>query len=383
MPAKLRIGVNALYLLPGGVGGTEIYLRNLLGALAQVDRRNEYFVFTNRETDTELCPAADNFQLVRSWVPGRFRPLRLAWEQTVLPAQTLARGLDLLFNPGFSCPALSTGRRVTVIHDMQHRRQPQNFGRIELAAWEAVVSMAIRRSRRIITVSDSAAADIREFYGVEKGRLTVVRHGVEEAFFDLADNEAYPESMIRAAGVPDAPYLLAVSTVHPHKNFPRLLEAYARVAEAGREEQLVISGLKGKAWETISEQIARRGLSGRVHMLGWQPREVLIALFRHAQAFLFPSTFEGFGMPVVEAMAAGLPLVCSRIPPLQETAGEVAWFFSPDSVEELVEQIHRVLRASPEVRKRAKAGVERAHQFTWRRAAEDTLRVFLETVRDG
>lgn len=381
MPAKLRIGVNALYLIPGGVGGTEIYLRNLLAALAHVDRRNEYVIFANRETDAALCPAAPNFQLAQSFVPARFRPARLLWEQTVLPLQTATRKLDILFSPGFSCPFVSRGARITVIHDLQHRRQPQNFGRIELLAWEGMVSSAIRRSRHLITVSTSAATDLREFYDVPPSRLSVIGHGVEDIFFGLADREEYSKPLIQNAGVPDAPYVLAVSTIHPHKNFPRLLDAFAQVVAAGREEHLVVSGLKGKAWESVEAQIAAKGLAHRVHLLGWQPREVLIGLFRHASAFVFPSTFEGFGMPVIEAMAAGLPLVCSDIPPLRETANEVAWFFPPDSTEALTEQIQRVLRASPEVRKRAQQGIEQAKAFTWQHAAEQTLKVFLVTAK--
>ena len=102
MPLQRRIGVNALYLIPGGVGGTEIYLRNLLTALAEIDRRNAYFIFTNRETGEDICPPAANFQRVPSMVPARFRPARLIWEQTVLPIQTWRHKIDVLFSPGFS-----------------------------------------------------------------------------------------------------------------------------------------------------------------------------------------------------------------------------------------------------------------------------------------
>ncbi len=176
MPAPLRIGINALYLIPGGVGGTEIYLRNLLGALARLDRRNQYFVFTNRETGADLTPQAKNFQTVATGVPARIRPARLLWEQTGLAADTWRHQLDVLLSPGFTAPLLSHGRRVTVLHDLQHKRQPENFGRLERLAWNLSVWAAVRTAHALVTVSENSRRDITEVYGLrpERVRGTVV-----------------------------------------------------------------------------------------------------------------------------------------------------------------------------------------------------------------
>src|SRR5579862_1932194 len=123
----LRIGVNALYLIPGGVGGTEIYLQHLLRALAETDRHNFYFVFTNRETPASLVPAAPNFQQVAQEVQAQSRPARILWEQTALPLAAMRLGLDALLNPGFTAPICWPGASVTVFHDMQHKRHPEHF----------------------------------------------------------------------------------------------------------------------------------------------------------------------------------------------------------------------------------------------------------------
>src|SRR3954468_17683218 len=125
--APLRIGVNALYLIPGGVGGTEIYLRNLLRALAALDRDNTWYIFTNRETGLELAPPASNFIQVQQPVAASNRPLRLIWEQAVLPAKVRDLAIDCLFNPGFTAPALRWCPNVTVFHDLQHKRHPEHF----------------------------------------------------------------------------------------------------------------------------------------------------------------------------------------------------------------------------------------------------------------
>src|SRR5262249_28693291 len=132
---NLRIGVNALYLIPGRVGGTEIYLRELLGALGNVDSRNEYFIFTNLESGRDLVPRRANFHWEPQLVHAVFRTGRILWEQTVLPLKTVRRRLDVLFNPGFTAPVVGWCPSVTVFHDLQHRRHPEFFPKIDLIFW--------------------------------------------------------------------------------------------------------------------------------------------------------------------------------------------------------------------------------------------------------
>lgn len=367
----LRIGVNALYLLPGGVGGTEIYLRNLLAALAEVDRANEYFVFVNRETDAAeppLVPGAANFRAVRTGVRAANRPGRLLWEQTGLPWAARRLGLQVLFSPGFTSPLVCPCPKVTVIHDLQHKRQPQNFGRLELLAWRAAVWASARWSRDVITVSESSRRDIVEVYGA--ARVHVVRHGVEPELFSPRGERPEPW-----------PYLLSVSTIHPHKNWERWLAAYRMLVSEGLPHHLVIAGLKGNYAAELSALIEKHGLTERVHPTGWIPRERLRELLKHAEALVFPSTFEGFGMPVIEAMAARTPVACSDIAPLREVAGEAAVWFDPGSVESMAGAVRRLLGETGLRERLVEAGRRRAEGFTWRRAAEQTLEVLTHESR--
>jgi glycosyltransferase involved in cell wall biosynthesis len=382
MPSRRRIGVNALYLIPGGVGGTEIYLRNLLAALARIDSRNEYVLFTNKETGADICPAAPNFQTVVTPIPGKFRAARLLWEQLGLPLQTVTRRIDVLFCPGFSSPLFCRGGKATVIHDLQHKRHPKNFGFLERQAWDLIVSISARYSDRLITVSENSRSDLLEIYDLPPARVRLIRHGVEDDFFGLKRDAKYPASLLRDAGVPSCRYLLAVSTLHPHKNWTRLLEAFQRLVQQGRPEHLVIAGLRGKAWEDVGEQIRTRGLTAWVHIVGWQPRKVLLGLYKFADALVFPSIFEGFGMPVAEALAAEVPVVCSDIPPLREIADGAALFFDASSTDDLVEQLLQVLDNAPRRERLVERGKELASRFSWGRAAEETLAVLLEAARD-
>jgi len=358
----IRIGVNALYLIPGGVGGTEIYLRELLAALADLDQVNEYLVFTNLETQSDLVPKQANFHWKPQAVHARFRPARILWEQIVLPIEAARYRLDVLFNPGFTAPIFSPCRQVTVFHDLQHKRHPEYFRWFDLPFWRFLLWAAAHRSDRLIAVSEATRSDLVHFYRIPKERLTVVHHGVEPAFSRL--DRSHTES-----------YLLCVSTLHPHKNLPRLIRAYGR---AKHDFRLILAGLRGFHAEAIERQIDEMGLRDSVQITGWVPREELYSLYARAKAFVYPSTFEGFGMPVVEAMAAGIPVACSDIPPLREVAGDAALYFDPLNEDSIAAAIESTMIDSEMRERLAQAGRERARPFTWQRTAEQTLQVLCD-----
>src|SRR5579862_7226543 len=357
-----RIGVNALYLIPGGVGGTEIYLRELLAALAELDQTNEYLVFTNLETQSDLVPKKANFHWKPQAVHARFRPVRILWEQIVLPIEAARYRLDVLFNPGFTAPIFSPCRQVTVFHDLQHKRHPEYFRWFDLPFWRLLLWASAHRSHRLIAVSEATRSDLLRFYRIPKERVTVVHHGVEPAFFrlDRSRTEAY---------------LLCVSTLHPHKNLPGLIRAYGRKE---RDFPLILAGLRGFHTETIERLIEEMGLQDSVQITGWVPREQLYSLYGRARAFVYPSTFEGFGMPVLEALAAGIPVACSDIPPLREVAGDAALLFDPSSEEAISAALDRITGDAPLRARLEQTGPERARFFTWQRAAEVTLKALVE-----
>jgi glycosyltransferase involved in cell wall biosynthesis len=359
----MHIGVNALYLIPGGVGGTEIYLRSLLEALAAIDRENRYTVFTNRETGADLVPSQANFHLAPQPIPARNRPVRIIWEQTLLPFQVSRAGVEVLFNPGFTAPIFSGCPNVTVFHDLQHKRHPEHFRWFDLPVWRVMLYGAVHRSRRIVAVSDATADDLVRFYGVPHERIDVVPHGVDQRFFSLGRERTNVQSMI-----------LCVSTLHPHKNLDRLLRAFAlfRVNHPGY--RLVLAGLRGFYADELERLRAELGVGECVRFTGWIPREELYQLFREAAAFIYPSRFEGFGMPILEALAAGIPCACSNVEPMKSIAGGAALQFDPGSVEEIHDAM-QLLTSDEALRVRlAGAGPLRASQFSWAAAAHATLK---------
>jgi glycosyltransferase involved in cell wall biosynthesis len=372
-----RVGINALYLIPGGVGGTEIYLRELLAAISgldtQGDAKNEYFVFTNMETGVDLVPPQANFHWKPQAIHARHRPARILWEQMILPIEASRYRLDVMFNPGFTAPILAPCPCVTVFHDLQHKRHPEYFRWFDLPFWRLLLWASAHRSRALIAPSEATREDLFRYYPFTRGRVTVIPHGVDRAFFELDRTKIEP-------------YVLCVSTLHPHKNLERLIRAYARKQ---RDFKLVIAGMRGFHSAAVEALIAELGCGEEhlsqtsVRVTGWIPRDELMRLYAGARAFIYPSTFEGFGMPVLEAMAAGIPVACSDIPPLREVAGDAALLFDPSEDDAMAAALNRIASDEALRRELAQAGPLRARAFTWERAAIATMDAMVAAAPDA
>jgi glycosyltransferase involved in cell wall biosynthesis len=355
----LKIGVNALYLKPGAVGGTEVYLRKLLGAMAIVDQENQWIVFANSETPRDFMPTAPNFVWAPQPIGATFRPGRILYEQFVLPIR--AARVDVLFNPGFTAPAFGS-KNVTVFHDLQHKRHPEHFRWFDLPFWDLLLWASARRSSRLVVVSESTHRDLFKYYKV---RSDIIPHGVDPEYFAVGERRR-PE-----------PLLLCVSTLHPHKNHLRLIRAFARFKKDHPQYSLVLAGLRGFAAGQIEEEIARLNLTESVRVTGWIPEAELLDLYARASAMVYPSTFEGFGMPVIEAMAAQVPLACSNIEPLHSLVDGHAIEFDPLDEDAIAEALERLIATPPA----AGPALERARQFSWDLAARRTLEVFKSAAR--
>jgi glycosyltransferase involved in cell wall biosynthesis len=367
----LRIGVNALYLIPGGVGGTEIYLQNLLRALAEIDTTNQYLLFTNRETGSGLRPAGANFAVLKQKVQASFRPARILWEQVALPLAIAAQHLDVLLNPGFTAPLLCGCPQVTVFHDLQHMRHPEHFRWFDLPFWRFLLFWSAQLSQILIADSEPTCADLLRFYRFPERKVRVIPLGVDPKFFKLA-NARRPE-----------PFLLSVSTLHPHKNFDRLLRAFADFRRVHPEFRLIIAGLRGFETSNLERLQHQLGLADAVAFTGWIPRSDLYELFTRAYAFVYPSTFEGFGLPVIEALAAGVPTACSDIEPLAGITDNAALRFAPSEEASLLDAMIRIVCDTRLRERLTQAGPQRAAAYSWSRTAQMTLEALTDAARNA
>jgi glycosyltransferase involved in cell wall biosynthesis len=370
----LSIGINALYLIPGAVGGTEIYLRSLLDSLAEIDSVNRYFVYTNRETgDQILPPGFQNFSAVIQPVSARYRPARIVWEQTGLLAAMTRNRLDVLLNPGFTAPLFALSPSVTVFHDMQHKRHPEYFRPRDLPFWRLLLWLAAHQSQRLIAVSHNTKRDMLHYYRIPARKIRAIPHGVDARFFGIGrERPATPQKLI-----------LTVSTSHPHKNLGRLVRAFSRFRSTHPRYRLTIAGLNGLQGDALQHLIRELGVADCVRLTGWIPREELYQLFGQASAFIYPSRFEGFGMSVLEALAAALPMACSNIAPLADIVGNAALLFDPDDEHAIQAAMCRVVDDEELRRRLAAAGPARASRFPWQRTAKATLNVLNAAVRDS
>jgi glycosyltransferase involved in cell wall biosynthesis len=365
----VRVGLNVLHLVPRETGGGELYVRRLIPALLEAGQSLELVLFTGHEASPSLAaePWASDVELVHVPVRSRSRPRRVLAEQTLLPRAARRARIDLLHNVQNTAPAMPCVPQVTTILDVIYKRHPQTHAGILATGVALLVPLAARRSRRILTLSEAARDDIVHYLHVAPDRIDVtpLGSGLPDDVSPVAEEE-----LRRRYDLGEAPIVLTVSAKRPHKNLERLLEAIALV-QADPEPVLVAPG-----YETVFEPELRQRAGERVRFLGWVDDDELEGLYRAATSFVFPSLAEGFGLPVLEAMTRGTPVACSRIGPLEEVAGEAAFYFEPADAHGIARAIESLLSDADLRTGLAEVGRERAKQFSWTRTATATLRSY-------
>ena len=337
----MTVGISLLTLVPGVVGGSETYARELVGALARTGKL-EYRVF--KPTIAHDFPG----EPVRAYRASTSMPGRIAAMTTAVVAPWRLRRelelnrLDVIHFPlTVMLPRVAQPPAAVTLLDIQHVVYPQFFSRAELAYRQVVYGWSLRRARTVIAISEHVKQTLIERFGIEAERIEVIHLGIDHELLhpDGAD--------VRQ------PFLLYPANPWPHKNHERLFDAFRRVRKARPELRLVLTGTGLERLRDVPEGVDVRG---RV------PREELARLYRTASALIFPSLYEGFGQPPLEAMASGLPVAASRAGSLPEVCGNAALYFEPTSVDEIAEAILAILERPDHLVER---GLERASQFTW------------------
>jgi glycosyltransferase involved in cell wall biosynthesis len=371
-PSPLTIGIDASRIAAARRTGTERYTYEVVAGLARVDRRSAYTLYTNG-LPPALPPLGPNMAL-------RSIPLRRLWTHARLGPELARRPPDVLFVPAHVVPAIHPPASVVTIHDLGYLAFPQAHTARRRLELELTTRWSLRAARLTIAISQATKDDLVRRYGADPARVRVVYHGLGDAFRPVESPLKIADARERHDVAPR--YLLYVGTVQPRKNLERLIDAFALVA--GRPElvgvQLVIAGGRGWLSEGIERRAAAHGLANRVHLSGYLPDEDLPALLSGALAFVFPSLYEGFGMPVLEAMACGAPVLTSDTSSLPEVAGDAALLVNPSDTDAIAAGIARLasdggLRATLYAR-----GLARAAAFTWDRCAHETLEVLRESA---
>lgn len=365
----MKVGINILYLIPGVVGGTETYAAGLLRGIRDCGMENEYVLFLNKETADWGLKNFPDFARVVCPVDGARREHRYAYEQFRLPALVKQHGVDVLHSLGYTSPLMANCPTVVTVHDLNFR----SFGwqmpfrrRIVLGFF---VKQSIHRATRVIAVSNFSRNEILRHYRVSPGKIHVTHEAAQETRFD-GEVPAAAEAMFGIR----TPYCVAFSSSSPNKNIPRLIEAFAGMKQESQvPHQLVLVGHKFPGLVTSQNKGFK---PGDVVQTGYIDTDLLPSLLGGAEMLVFPSLYEGFGLPVLEAMAAGVPVVSSKAGSLPEVAGDAAVFFDPLSVEDMKKKIVSVA-TSPELRNNLREkGFENLKRFSWKKTATQTKDIY-------
>jgi glycosyltransferase involved in cell wall biosynthesis len=391
----VRIGIDFTAAAQQG-GGIGRLTRNVVGALAEIDRENEYRLFVaagrGRKGEWQVGSLGTAFQASSyanfglKTVPLSDHALAVAWHRLRLPlfAELFTGRIDLFHSPDFTLPPVWRAKSVVTVHDLSFLRVPACFPEGLLRYLEAAVPRAVRRADHVIADSHSTCRDLIELLGTPEQKITVIHSGVEPRFRPMT-GESDGETLAAAGRKYSLPerFILSVGTIQPRKNLGRLIKAFSMLNARcpALDLELVIAGGKGWLYEGILERVKALELEGRVRFLGFVDDVDLPALYNLAVLFAFPSLYEGFGLPPLEAMACGVPVVCSNASSLPEVVGDAALTFDPLDVEGLAEAMRRGIEDETLRASLVAQGLARAAAFTWPRAARELLAVYTSMAR--
>jgi glycosyltransferase involved in cell wall biosynthesis len=366
----MHVGFNLIYLIPGETGGMEVYGRELILGLVAAAPETRFTAFVNMEAASDPdAQWGEPVETVTVPVHARHRIEWVRGEQTLLPQLAARAGIDLLHSLGGTAPAWGPFRRVVTIHDLNYRIVPEAHLGLLGHGMRILVPAAARRSHRIIVPAAATRADLQRLLGTRAGKIDVVYEGLGRTRREapIAEDE------LRAWLGGDArPIVLSVSAKRPHKNLLRLIGAASLIPKE-RRPLLVLPGYPTAHEDELRRQAVELCVDADVRLLGWVDDAHLEGLYAAASCFVFPSLYEGFGLPVLEAMARGVPVACSGRGALDEIAGDAALRFDPESEPAIARAIERLVADGAERERLRVAGFERAFHFTWAAAAAGTL----------
>lgn len=363
----MRIGIDArlLFYQTAGIGQ---YILRLTEALAELDKDDEFVFFHSRQ-DRHRLLTATNVHHRALWTPSHHR-----FETTTMSVELFPHYLDVLHSPDFIPPSHLRYPSVITVHDLAFLLYP-DFLTPQSARYYGQVDGASRKARHIIAVSQSTKRDVIRLLGVPEDKVTVTYEAAHPTFRPLDHAEAHAH-VEKRYGLADQ-FILFVSTIEPRKNLPLLLKAFKRMTEVYHPRAtLVIAGTQGWLTERVNETVSSLNLDERVRFLGPVSVEELLYLYNAARVFALPSFYEGFGLPPLEAMACGTPVVVSNTSSLPEVVGDAGQLVDPNDVEAWSVALWRTLSDNELHSEMCEKGLRRAATFSWKRAARETLNVY-------
>lgn len=369
-----RIGINLLWLVPGVVGGSETYTTRLLQGLAERSSELDYTLFALPQFASAYPELSRTFKTVYAPLRGRSKGARVvAGENSWLALQAARNHTDLMHHAGGTMPLIRVSRPMLTIHDLQYLFYPEYFTRAKLTFLQTVMPRSAESARLILTPSEFTRRTVIERLEIDPTLVRVVPHGISPIpSHDVASAD------IRERYDIEGPFFLYPAATYPHKNHLVLVNGFARLLKMHPDASLVLTGAKGwREWSTaksmesrLAEEIKTLEIQDRVKRLGYVSGSDLEALYRTACALVFPSRFEGFGAPILEAWARGCPVIAADATALPEVVGDCGRLVSPDNADDWANAMSEVLEDDDQREQYVKAGAARAREFSWLRSAD-------------
>jgi glycosyltransferase involved in cell wall biosynthesis len=378
----MKIALNAVSLAPGRMGGVETYFRNLVRSLQEVDTANSYYLVCNNRYLPSFALSNPRFVHVpnRYSKPSPLWYLRNAVKETtrmdILRPLMDRLDMDVIHHPfSFLNPMNLRTPSVLTFIDMQHEFFPEYFSPRDLQFRRKLYHSSAEQAVRIISISEHAKTSLIERYGIHPDKIDAIHIGYDPKFRVIDDPDLLKS--VRSSYGLHGPFMYYPAATWPHKNHLRLLAAFKLLKERYHfDGQLVLSGIAMQANNSVCAEIARLGLRDDVVVLGYLPQENLPCLYNLARLMVFPSLYEGFGIPLVESMACGCPVACANVTSIPEVAGDAALTFDPLSADDMAEQIWSLWNDDSLQQDLKAKGLDRAKQFSWHTMARQTIHVY-------
>jgi len=375
--SKMKIGIEAQRLFRPHKHGMDIVALELIRALQLIDSQNEYFIFVKADEDRNCLAETPNFHIIE--VPS-FN--YILWEQILLPFYAQKYGIEVLHCTSNTAPLFISIPLFLTLHDVIFMEKTvgkntasnyQKFGNL-YRKW--LVPKIIRKCEKIITISEIEKLNITKMLGLNNESVTVVHNGVSGRFGVKTSNEKIKQ--VRSQWNLEADFFLFLGNVEPRKNVFNTVSAFVLFAEKNSQVKLVITGLNPTFVENILSKIGKKALLNQFVITGFVPEIVLHTLYAEAKVFLYPSLREGFGLPILEAMAFGTPVVTSNISSMPEVAGEAAFLVNPFSVEAIALGMETAYENKSLRQKKIDLGYSRLGMFTWQKTAEQMINLYVK-----
>ena len=372
----LRIGINARYA-QRQITGIERYTVELIKHIGKIDTKDRFTLFFNKHEPVPNLSDNPHFSSYVSRFPTRSTPMRILWDELILYFEIVKNRIDVFHGPSFVVPVLKpkSCRYIITVHHLSWLYYPERFTFFNRLVFTFFLPRSIRNADKIIADSYATKKDIIKFFKVPSKKIKVIYLGIDDGLYtlkkDREDQEKRTE-VLHKYNLPDK-YILSIGSLLPRKNVVNIIRAFHELRKKGREEKLVIIGKKAWLYEQIFNVIKQFNLKDDVIFTGYVDDKDLPCLYGSARLLLFPSLYEGFGLPILEAMASGCPVITSNVSSMPEVAGDAALLVNPNSVREITEATKLIMTDKRQRENLIEKGYDQVKKFSWEKTARETL----------